>query len=176
MHISLKPPLLEDAAVLLDFELANRAYFEHWINARQPAFYSLDGVRGSIATAQAERESGSAYQYLIWQGGAIAGRINLRGVERHYFHKAELGYRVGEAHVGRGVASKALASLCELAFGELGLARLEATVRPANAGSLKVLERNGFSVFGKAERSMLLHGEWHDLWHMERRSPRIRFE
>ncbi|POZ61937.1 hypothetical protein C2I19_11140 [Chromobacterium alticapitis] len=57
-----------------------------------------------------------------------------------------------------------------------GLWRVEAgqagaTARPVNAGSLKVLQRNGFTVFGKAERSMLLHGERHDLWHMECRSP-----
>ena len=160
---------------MLVFERANRAYFEHGINARPPAFYAPDGVRASIDAAMAERESGAAYQYLIWQGGEIAGRINLRGVERQYFHKAELGYRVGEAHVGKGAASQALAALCGLAFGELGLARLEATVRPVNADSLKGLERNGFRAFGKAEGSMLLHGEWHDLWHMQRRSPRIRF-
>ncbi|QEL55984.1 GNAT family N-acetyltransferase [Chromobacterium paludis] len=171
MDITLHPPRAADAAALLDFELANRAYFERWINARPDGYYQLDAVREAIDAAGREAVADQGYQYLIWHEGRIAGRINLHGVERRYFHKAELGYRVGEADAGQGIASRALAALRDKAFGELKLARLEAAVRAANAGSLKVLERNGFSVFGKAERSMLLHGEWHDLWHMACRSP-----
>lgn len=176
MSIRLWPPQAEDAEALLAFELCNRAYFERWINARPEGYYRLDAVRDAIGAAVGEAKADAGYQYLIWRGDEIVGRINLRGVERRYFHKAELGYRIGEAHAGQGIASQALAALRELAFGELGLARLEATVRPANPGSLKVLQRNGFTVFGKAEKSMLLHGQWHDLWHMACRSPRIRFQ
>jgi ribosomal-protein-alanine N-acetyltransferase len=57
----------------------------------------------------------------------------------------------------------------EIAEKNIRLSRVEAIVRLENAASTRVLERNGFSGFGRANRSMYLHGVWSDQIHYERR-------
>jgi len=170
-NLQLCPPSLADAETLLAFELAHRAYFEHWINARPADYYHLEAVRAAIADAERDRQADRGYQFLIKRDEAIIGRINLTSVTRPYYNKATLGYRIGEGHTGQGVASHALSELKRIAFGELGLHRLEAVVRPENVGSVRVLERNGFHQFGHATRCMQLHGEWFDLLYFELHAP-----
>ena len=71
---------------------------------------------------------------------------------------------------GARSASEAVRQVCERAFGDLGLMRLEAVVRVGNEGSIKVLQRNGFREFGRSQQSFLLGGVWHDRLHFERRA------
>jgi len=168
--LRLSVPMLADAEALLEFELANRAYFESWISARGDDYYRLPAVRASIEQAARERGADQAYQFLLKDGGEIVGRVNLRAVTRPYFNRATLGYRIGEQHVGRGYASRAVALALEQAFGALELWRVEAACRPENAASVRVLERNGFSVYGRATRAIQMHGQWGDLLQFERHS------
>jgi ribosomal-protein-alanine N-acetyltransferase len=48
------------------------------------------------------------------------------------------------------------------AFGELGLHRLEANVRPENLRSLRSLESLGFGRTGLAPRYLFIDGAWRD--------------
>ncbi|WP_268966649.1 GNAT family N-acetyltransferase [Paraburkholderia antibiotica] len=165
--LRISPPTLSDTDALLAFEVDNRAYFEQWINARPDDYYSACAVRDAIATATSDRDADRAYQYLVWFDDTIVGRVNLVGVTRPYFNKATLGYRIGSRFAGHGYASRAVRLAMDIAAAELNLSRVEAVVRPENIGSMRVLERNGFVAFGRACRSMYLHGEWHDLVHFE---------
>jgi ribosomal-protein-alanine N-acetyltransferase len=169
--LTLRPPTPSDAAALLAFELENRAYFESWINARAPSYYSQEGVALAIAQAMLDRQRDAAYQYLMLDQGEIVGRINLNSVLRPHYRRAELGYRVGERHAGRGYATQAVRLVLEQAFGTLDLWRLHATVRPENTGSLRVLERSGFQVYGRSRCCFELHGQWYDLLQLELHSP-----
>ena len=165
----LTAPTIADDADLLGFELKNRVFFESRINARPAEYYSLDGVREAIAKAIEESRAGTGFQYLAREEtGDIVARVNLTHVKRAHFHSAEVGYRVAETANGRGIAAEALRQVVNLAFSKHQLQRLEATSRPENAGSIKVLERNGFVQFGKARRSFELQGTWYDLLYFER--------
>jgi len=165
--LSLQPLMRGDAAALLAFELENRAYFERWINPREPDFYALAAVQASIAEAERARAADSAHAYVLKLRDEIVGRINLRHVERRFFNKAMLGYRMSAAHQGQGHATRALAMVLEEARTRLGLWRIEAEVRADNIGSSRVLLRNGFREFGRATRAIELAGAWHDLLHYE---------
>ncbi|MFM0646475.1 GNAT family N-acetyltransferase [Paraburkholderia bryophila] len=166
--VQIHPLTLNDAEPLLQFELQNRAYFEHWINARDADYYSIDAVKAAIETAQREKREDKAYQFLVKQDEEIVGRINLTGVERRYYNKAMLGYRIGEQFAGRGYASQAVELALQTARADLKLWRVEATVRHENRASSRVLERNGFVAYGRATRSIRMHGVWYDLVHFER--------
>ena len=166
--VTIRPVAAADAAALLAFELTHRAYFESWVNARDPGFYSEQGVAAAIAAAQAAWTADQAFQYLIVDDGRIVGRVNLTAVRRAHFHCADLGYRIGEHDGGRGVASRAVALCLEQAFGTHGLGRIEAIARPENKGSIRVLERNGFRQFGRSRRSFELGGQWFDRLLFER--------
>ena len=157
-----------DAAALLRFELEHRAYFERWVNARDPKFYSEQGVSAAIAAAESARANDQAFQYLVIEDERIVGRVNLTAVRRRHFQCADLGYRIGEHDGGRGIASKAVALCLAQAFGPHGLGRVEAVARPENKGSVRVLERNGFRQFGHSRRSFELGGRWYDRLLFER--------
>lgn len=163
-------PCEVDLQALLAFELQNRAYFEATINARPASYYSAQGVGAAIEQARREARDDQAYQYLLWDSGVLVGRVNLTRVRRAHFHSAELGYRIAQSAGGRGLASEAVRQVLARAFGEHGLVRVEATVRPDNEGSTRVLQKNGFTLFGRSHRSFELAGTWYDLLHFERRA------
>lgn len=160
-------PTLEDSDALLEFERENRTYFESWINAREDSYYNISSVRNAIETARADASADKAYQFLAKLNGVIVGRVNLTGVTRPCFNKASLGYRIGERFGGNGFATRAVELILRKARAELDLWRVEATVRPENQGSARVLLRNDFVEYGTARRSMKLHGVWYDLVHFE---------
>ncbi len=157
-----------DVAELLRFELDNRAYFEAWVNARDPAYYDDQGVHAAIAASAAAWSAGQAFQYLVVDAERIVGQVNLTAVRRRHFESAELGYRVGQREGGRGVASQAVALCLREAFDTHRLRRVEAVARPENKASVRVLERNGFVQFGHSRRSFELDGQWFDRLLFER--------
>ena len=166
--LRIRPVAHADAVALLRFELEHRAFFERWINARDPKFYSEQGVAAAIASAEAAWANDQAFQYLVVEDERIVGRVNLTSVRRVHFQCADLGYRIGEHDGGRGVASRAVALCLAEAFGTHGLGRVEAVARPENKGSVRVLERNGLRQFGHSRRSFELGGVWFDRLLFER--------
>lgn len=170
--LTIASPSMNDVDALLAFELENRDYFEQWVQARPQDYYSQFGVQTAIQTAIEDIEQDRAYQFLIRSESSIVGRVNLVGVTRKYFNKAVLGYRVGHRSGGKGYASQAVSLAMEIAERDLRLSRIEAVVRSENGASIRVLEQNGFSVFGRTNQSMYLHGVWSDQIHYERRLGR----
>lgn len=77
--------------------------------------------------------------WVIFEGAAFLGWASLRleGGE------AELGYRLVRSTWGRGYASEAACALVDLAFGELGLARVWAQTMAVNTASRRVMEKAG---------------------------------
>lgn len=156
-----------DASALWAFENAHRQYFETWINARPSTFYTPEGFDLTLQTALLEQSADHAFHYLIWEQGALVGRINLTQVRRAHFQSASLGYRIAPSHSGQGLASDAVAAVMHQAFHHHGLQRLEATARPENPASIRVLLKNGFRQFGHSQSSIQLHRQWFDLLYFE---------
>lgn len=163
----------QDASQLWAFETQHRAYFESWINARAESFYTPEGFDHALQSALLQQASDQAFHYLIWLGGELVGRINLTQVRRTHFHSATLGYRIAPTHSGQGLASEAVKQVVQKAFQTHGLQRLEATARPENPASIRVLLKNGFQQFGHSRCSLQLHRQWFDLLYFEVHAPRI---
>lgn len=167
-NLTITPATLAYADALLAFELDNRAFFEQWIASRGDAFYALEHVVAHLTAAEQDRQADRSYMYLVFAGATLVGRVNLRGVERQQFHRAVLGYRVGEQHTGRGFATEGVRLVLREACRPLQLRRVEAVVRDGNPGSHRVLERNGFQLYGRSTRSVQYQGRWYDMHHYER--------
>ena len=157
----------QDATTLWAFENQHRAYFENWINARAESFYTPVGFDQALQTALLQQAADQAYHYLISVGGELVGRINLTQVRRAHFHSATLGYRIAPTHSGQGLASEAVKQVMQKAFHTHQLQRLEATARPENPASIRVLLKNGFHQFGHSRASLQLHRQWFDLLYFE---------
>ncbi|NHZ64406.1 GNAT family N-acetyltransferase [Massilia genomosp. 1] len=133
-----------DADALLAFELANRAWFERHVQAREPAFYSPEGVARQIAQYLEGHATGAWHPCLLLDGdGRIVGRANLKDIDRAE-GSAEVGYRIAHDQTGKGLATFALRNLIGLARTAWQLKELRAEVTQANQGSAAVLRKCGF--------------------------------
>ena len=70
----------------------------------------------------------------------------------------ELGWMLAREHWGNGYATEAVAVLLELGFGALQLQRIGATCHPGNIGSIRVLEKCGFTLEGRLRSHRLVRG------------------
>jgi ribosomal-protein-alanine N-acetyltransferase len=86
----------------------------------------------------------------------------LSNIVRGPFQSCNLGYWVDSGHNGRGLGTAAVREIVELAFGSLGLHRVEAATLQPNIGSQRVLDRNGFVRFGTAPAYLKIAGSLRD--------------
>ncbi|MBB1252520.1 GNAT family N-acetyltransferase [Streptomyces alkaliterrae] len=139
----------DHAAALLTFERENRAYFAATVPDRGDDYFAeFDARHEALLT---EQDCGLHHFHVIVTGdGDILGRVNLVDVTPDGPDRsAELGFRVGRAAAGRGLATRAVRRVCELAAGDYGLTSLRAAATLDNVASRTVLERTGFTVTGE---------------------------
>ncbi|KZE53317.1 GNAT family N-acetyltransferase [Rossellomorea marisflavi] len=83
----------------------------------------------------------------------ICDRSNLTG---------EIGYILHPEHWGKGIATLLAKKLLNIAFHEHGLHRIQATCDPANAGSIRVLEKCGMTREGRIRDHLKMNDGWRD--------------
>lgn len=158
-----RPLAATDAAALADVVRRNRDFLAPWEPVRPDRYFTLEGQRDAVAESLSRHAVGDQVPYVILdEGQAVVGRINLNNLVRGAFQSASVGYWLAEEVGGRGFATEAVAELVALAFGELGLHRLEAGTVPENSRSRAVLERNGFEQYGYAPGYLSIAGRWQD--------------
>jgi RimJ/RimL family protein N-acetyltransferase len=75
---------------------------------------------------------------------------------------AEVGYWLGQACWGRGIATEALRLFTDYAFGTLGLLRVFALPLADNPASIRVLEKAGYQLEGRLRSSCVKYGQPRD--------------
>jgi [ribosomal protein S5]-alanine N-acetyltransferase len=150
-RLLLRPPTLEDAD----------AYFEI---ARDPE-YAFFGSRQSVdrdSTRQGLARIiavpwGQRPEFAITLDGQVIGRVML-DVDRPN-RTASLGYGIGRAWWGRGLATEAAKAAVDYAFQGLGVDKVWARADPRNVASVKVLEKLGMQREGLLRSHLLYRGE-----------------
>jgi ribosomal-protein-alanine N-acetyltransferase len=154
---------LDDAPALAELLRVNRAFLAPWEPARSDGYFSVDGQRAEIRAALGRQAQGMALSHVILDdSGELVGRITLNGIVRGAFQSCSVGYWVGAAANGRGLATAALRNIRRVAFEELELHRIQAETLRHNVGSQRVLERNGFVRIGLAPTYLNIAGRWQD--------------
>jgi [ribosomal protein S5]-alanine N-acetyltransferase len=133
----------------------NREFLAPFEPLRDERFFTSEGQRERIETS-------SSTSFVIIAEGDIVGGVTISNLEYGPFRSATLGYWVAERFNGRGLATQAVGEAVDIAFGELGLHRLEAGTLVDNVASQRVLEKNGFERIGLARRYLQIAGEWRD--------------
>jgi RimJ/RimL family protein N-acetyltransferase len=77
--------------------------------------------------------------------------------------RVELGYVLGRAWWGQGYMTEALRGLIGLAFGALGLRRIEAEIHPDHQRSIRVMQRLGFREEGRRRERWVRQGIPYDV-------------
>jgi len=151
----IRPLTADDAEELAALLVENRAFLAPFEPDRSERFYTVEGQRERL-------ERDDKHAFAIFDGDRIAGTVALSNVVLGPHESANLGYWVAEPLNGRGVATKAVGELIPIAFGELGLHRLEAGTLVDNVASQRVLEKNGFEQVGIARGYLHIGGAWRD--------------
>jgi len=103
-------------------------------------------IQGFNQDAVAGWHAGRHYAFAMVQGGVIVGIATL---EVSHGGVAELGYWVGAAQAGKGLATEAGRALLRFSFEVLGTYRVELRAGVDNTRSLRVAEKLGFTREGR---------------------------
>jgi len=76
--------------------------------------------------------------------------------------RVELGYAMHRNYWGQGLMSEAVAVVAAFGFARMNLNRIEARIIPANTGSRRVLEKNGFFCEGLLRQQARVKGRFAD--------------
>jgi RimJ/RimL family protein N-acetyltransferase len=149
---SLRPYRDEDAVTLQ--QLADDREVSRFLRDRFPHPYTFEDAREWIARARAETASPPLTFAISGAARTMLGGIGLDRQGDVYRHSAELGYWLGRAHWGRGVATAAVEAICGYGFATLGLRRIYACVFEPNTASTRVLEKAGFQLEGRHRQAV----------------------
>jgi len=164
-RVGLRPPRLRDATTWSSLRLRNEAWLSPW----EPSSSEPWAVRHSVASWPSALGSlrrlaraGVLLPFMITYDDELVGQLTVNNVVRGALRSAQIGYWVDEGHANRGITTTAVALATDHCFGPVGLHRLEATVRPENAPSLRVLGKLGFREEGLFRRYLDVDGAWRD--------------
>ena len=123
--------------------------------------------------------------FTLRSGNAFAGLIGFKSADAAR-RSVEIGYWLREEQQGKGIMTAAVRTLCDLAFGEMGMRRVEIRCGTGNLPSNRIPQRLGFlrSHVGVTGRTALRRrvdrperlraGTLKTRWHPPRRHPQIR--
>ncbi|MFF1370547.1 GNAT family N-acetyltransferase [Streptomyces virginiae] len=120
-------------------ELFDHPDIAYWTPIVSP--FDDAAARNRLERARQLRQEGTALLLAITvDGGAPLGEVMLRRAPEG----TELGYALGPAHRGRGLAARAVRVMAAYAFEELGVDRVILELEAENASSVGVATRAGF--------------------------------
>lgn len=92
----------------------------------------------------------------------LAGQLTVSGIVGGSAGWGQIGYWVDQRLAGRGIIPTAVALATDFCFTQVGLHRIEITVRPENTRSLRVVEKLRFRPEGLRPRYLHIDGDWRD--------------
>lgn len=164
-EIELRPVRLRDAFEWSRLRLRDEAYLHEWEPEAVGTWaqrYAPTAWPVQCAGVRALARRGQALPFAITLDGRLAGQLTVGNVVRGALRSAWVGYWVESGVAGCGVATGAVALAVDHVFRRVGLHRIEATVRPENGASLRVLTKLGFRDEGLLVRYLEVDGAWRD--------------
>lgn len=158
MEIKLEKLQQADAIKLYEFEFENRDYFETTVPSRGDDYYNIESFKFRLESLIDEQSKGQSNFYLIKnENGLILGRINLVDIDKS-LRLGHIGYRVGKAYSGKGIANKALKLLLRT-INRVDIKQILAKTTTNNIASQKVLEKNGFKLIETRDEEFEKNGQ-----------------
>ena len=156
----------EHVAGLLALVTTDRAFFAPWDPVHPERYFTQAGQADEVRLAQLQAAGDTRHAHVVLDdtdpAEPVIGTVALSNVVRGAWQNATIGYRIASAANGRGHATAAVRLAVSRAFGELGLHRVQAAVRPENAASLRVVAKAGLREEGFAPRYLRIDGAWRD--------------
>ncbi|WP_406346615.1 GNAT family N-acetyltransferase [Streptomyces sp. NBC_01547] len=123
-------------------------------------------VPSPYARADAEQfvynaNTGQRTTFIITETGQRAGAISLH---LHDKRASSIGYWIGKAARGRGIATEAVTRVCRWGFEDLGLPIITWSAKVGNEASRVVAAKAGFQMEGTLRLRTMSQGALRDCW------------
>ncbi len=142
--------------------LANNENVSRYLIYTFPYPYTKRDADWWILTGTQEN---GAVNKVIEYNGKFVGGIGIIPQTGWRSHIAEIGYWVGEAFWGKGIATVALGQMTEYVFLELKFRKLFGPVLEPNRASMRVLEKNNYLLEGILKQEVVRHNQYFDIYH-----------
>ena len=145
--------------------MRNADWLRPWepTNPETPLYQSsLGPYLTMVRTMRREARHGVTLPWVVTYGGKFAGQLTVGNIIWGSARTASVGYWIDQEFAGLGITPTALAMALDHCFTAVGLHRIEATIRPENRASRRVVEKLGFHEEGIRRRSLHVDGAWRD--------------
>lgn len=105
--------------------------------------------------------NGTDLLYLIFYKKSLAGTIDLHFIDKTH-KKAEIGYWIHSKFANKGIISKSVNQICQMAFDDLELNKLTIIADTENIPSNKVAQKSGFSFVATDKEEIIMNGKFRD--------------
>lgn len=157
MEITLRPWHLDDLNHLV--ELANNKNIARFMADVFPHPYTIENGKTFIGFATSNPNSKI---FAIIVEGKPVGSIGLHLQTDILRKNAEIGYWLGEEYWGKGLIKHAIEQIVDYGFKNMDIVRIFARVYGTNIASQRVLEKVGFKLEGKYEKTIFKNNEFLD--------------
>jgi len=157
MNFKLRPWSMDDLDSLVEF--ANNPGIAKNMTDKFPHPYTIEAGKRFIEFATNDNP---VHIFAIEINGKAAGGIGLHPQDDIQCKNAELGYWLAEPYWGKGIITNAIIQMVEYGFKTWDINRIFARPFGPNIGSQKVLEKAGFTLEGKFEKTLFKNNEFVD--------------
>lgn len=165
--IVLRPWSLDDLPSLVRY--ANNYDIAKYLTDKFPHPYTAEHGQQFIEHAM---EDTPERFMAITLGGQAVGAIGLHPQQDVRRKNMEMGYWLGQPFWGQGIVSQAVRQMVDYGFRTFDVARIYACAYGPNIASQRVLEKAGFVLEGRFEKTIFKNGEFLDeLIYAVRRTP-----
>ena len=163
--VALRPVRVRDARTWREIRVRNASWLRPWepTNPETPLYRSsLSPYVSMVRAMRREARLGQALPWVVTYGEEFAGQLTVGSIVWGSARSGQVGYWIDEKFAGRGIIPTALALAVDHSFRVVGLHRLEASIRPENNASRRVVEKLGFRDEGLRRRQLHIDGAWRD--------------
>ncbi|RLQ87465.1 N-acetyltransferase [Notoacmeibacter ruber] len=162
-NVILRLPRRSDFDEWSELRTRSRAFLEPW----EPVWPNPPISRREFAKTvrrqgqDARRKTGFSF-FILSAHDELMGGITLSNVRYGVCQNGEIGYWMGEPFAGKGHMHDAIDTLCDFAFRDLNLHRVQAACIPGNERSERLLKKAGFEREGLLRSYLFIGGVWRD--------------
>ncbi len=160
-HILLVQPTLdiaENLFALVDSDREHLSEFLEFIDATK----EIADEHTFLKMKLIGEANGEDRLFLIYYDEQLAGTIDLHFIDQKN-KKAEIGYWLHSKFANKGIASKTVLKICDIAFEDLNLNKLTIIADTENIASNKVAQKCGFIFVATDREDVVRYGEFRDM-------------
>ena len=157
MDFTLRPWQMEDLDNLVLY--ANNAGIAKYMTNGFPFPYTKENGKAFITFAT---KDSPIHIFAIDINGKAVGGIGIHPQSDIHSKNAELGYWLAENYWGKGITTRAVKQMIQFSFETFEIDRIFARPFGTNLPSQKVLEKAGFKLEARFDKTIFKNGEYED--------------